>query len=68
MPGMELCGQHGMGGAAFYKWRAKDGMDGRVRGLERKKRPSERMDADYTSDTIFPAAGVCHSLDLDLQL
>lgn len=51
MPVTELCRQHGMSSAAFYKWRAKyGGMDAsliaRMRELERENARLKKMYAD----------------------
>ena len=51
MPVTELCRQHGMSSAAFYKWRAKyGGMDAslmaRMKELERENARLKKMYAD----------------------
>lgn len=51
IPVTELCRQHGMSSAAFYKWRAKyGGMDAslmaRMRELERENARLKKMYAD----------------------
>lgn len=51
VPVTELCRQHGMSSAAFYKWRAKyGGMDAslvaRLRELEQENARLKRMYAD----------------------
>ncbi len=51
VPVTELCREHGMSNAAFYKWRAKfGGMDAslmaRMKELERKNAQLKRMYAD----------------------
>ena len=51
VPVTELCSQHGMSSAAFYKWRAKyGGMDAslmaRLRELEQENARLKRMYAD----------------------
>ena len=51
IPVLELCRQHGMSSAAFYKWRSKYGgldisMVKRMRDLEEENRRLKRMYAD----------------------
>ena len=53
----ELCRQHGMSDATFYKWRSKyGGMDvseaKRLRGLEEENKRLKRLVADLSLDKL----------------
>jgi putative transposase len=53
MPVAELCPEHGMSDASFYKWRAKyGGMDasmvGQMKAMEDENRRLKRMYADLS--------------------
>jgi len=62
VPVTELCREHGMSGAAFYKWRAKyGGMDAslmaRMKELEKENARLKRMyaDAQLRADVVQEA-------------
>lgn len=64
LPAPELCREHGIGSATFYKWRAKyGGMDAslmsQMKALEDENRRLKRMDADLSmrADLLKEALG-----------
>lgn len=64
MPVPELCREHGISSATFYKWRAKyGGMDAsmmsQMKGLEEENRRLKRMFADLSmqADLLRKALG-----------
>ena len=69
LPVSELCREHGMSDASFYKWRAKyGGMDASMvspmKAMEEENRRLKRMYADSHQNSPFcPVAdrrGICH--------
>ena len=59
MPVPELCGEHGICSATFYKWRAKyGGMDAsmmsQMKALEDENRRLKRMFADLSMQADLP--------------
>jgi len=64
VPVSELCREHGMSDASFYKWRAKyGGMDasmvGQMKAMEEESRRLKRMYADLSmqNDLLKEALG-----------
>ncbi len=64
VPVAELCREHGMSDASFYKWRAKyGGMDasmvGQMKAMEEENRRLKRMYADLSmqNDLLKEALG-----------
>jgi putative transposase len=64
VPVSELCREHGMSDASFYKWRAKyGGMDasmvGQMKAMEEENRRLKRMYADLSmqNDLLKEALG-----------
>ena len=64
MPVAELCREHGMSNASFYKWRAKYGgmdasMDSQMKAMEEENRRLKRMYADLSmqADLLKEALG-----------
>ena len=64
LPVSELCREHGMSDASFYKWRAKyGGMDasmvGQMKAMEEENRRLKRMYADLSmqNDVLKEALG-----------
>jgi putative transposase len=64
MPVAELCREHGMSNASFYKWRAKyGGMDAsmvsQIKAMEEENRRLKRMYADLSmqADLLKEALG-----------
>ena len=64
MPVAELCREHGMSNASFYKWRAKyGGMDAsmvsQMKAMEEENRRLKRMHADLNmqNDLLKEALG-----------
>lgn len=57
MPIAELCREHGMGGASFYKWRAKHGgMDASLmtEAVSAENQRLRRMFADLSLRNVLP--------------
>jgi putative transposase len=57
VPFSELCREHGMSGASFYKWRAKyGGMDAsmmsQMKAMEAENKRLKRMYAEMSMQTI----------------
>ena len=66
MPVAQLCREHGMSNASFYKWRAKyGGMDAsmvsQMKAMEEENRRLKRMYADLSmqNDLLKEALGKC---------